>query len=100
MMEPIDLQTVIIRGVDAASQVNQMEHQTMAAQQNIAMTQMQQVAQETRQVNRSNIVREKNVGSSTEGGGGGTYTPSGKRERKRKDSLVDDLHGRVLDVRL
>jgi len=72
----------------------------MAAQQNIAMTQMQQVAQETRQVNRSNIVREKNVGSSTEGGGGGTYTPSEKRKRKRKDSLVDDLHGRVLDVRL
>ncbi|RKX46783.1 MAG: hypothetical protein DRP27_00385 [Thermotogae bacterium] len=101
-MEPIDLQTVIVRGVDAATQVSNETNQALLIQHHLSARQAEQIRRETTQVTTPRNVDQKTVRTSTEGGGQHTFYSGSRREggSRKKRSSMDDFRGHILDVRL
>jgi len=101
-VEPIDLQTVIVRGVDAANQVSNETNQAILIQHHLSARQAEQIRRDATQVITPRNVDQKTVRTSTESGGQQAFYGGSRREGKsrQKRSPVDDFRGRILDVRL
>lgn len=102
-MEPIDLQTVIVRGVEAANRASNDINQSVVAQQYVSARQAEQIRRESSQVVSKNNVDRKEIRSSTEEASNrqAFYSGENKRqERNKKRSSLDDFRGQILDVRL
>ncbi|HCZ05592.1 MAG: hypothetical protein PWP37_533 [Thermotogota bacterium] len=102
-MEPIDLQTVIVRGVEAANRASNDINQSVVAQQYVSARQAEQIRRESSQVVSKNNVDRKEIRSSTEETSNqqAFYRGEKKRqERNKKRSSLDDFRGQILDVRL
>ncbi len=103
MVNPVDVQALVVRAVDASQSINQVQNAPLAAQHTGQMTEMQRFEHEKNMVVHTNASEEKNVQNSLEGGNRGFYSPSGRREgyeTKNKRFLRDDKRGLILDVRL
>ncbi len=102
MVNPIDVQGFIVRAVDSTQSVNQAINAANAAQHTGMMENVQRMEHERHTVNPRSNVEQSRVGTSTEGGSRGAYTPFfGRRGRRELDRrLKDDKRGMILDVRL
>lgn len=102
-MEPIDLQTVIVRGIEAANRASNDINQSVVAQQYVSARQAEQIRRESSQVVSKNNVDSKEIRSSTEEASNQQAFYSGEKkreERNKKRSSLDDFRGQILDVRL
>ena len=103
MVNPVDVQALVVRAVDASQSVNQVQNAPLAAQHTGQMTEVQRFEHERNMVVHANAAEEKNVQNSLEGENRGFYSPGGGRrgyERKNRSLLRDDKRGLILDVRL
>ncbi len=103
MVNPVDVQALVVRAVDASQSINQVQNAPLVAQHTGQMTEVQRFEHERNMVVRTNAPEEKNVQNSLEGENRGFYSPSGRRGRsyeKARRFLRDEKRGLILDVRL
>ncbi|MBC7123158.1 MAG: hypothetical protein H5T94_08005, partial [Pseudothermotoga sp.] len=80
MVNPVDLQTMIVRGVDVSSSASQQVNAQIALAQMTNAQMIQKSAQHSRMVNPREAVEQKMVGSSTEERSSSSfYRPSSRR---------------------
>lgn len=98
MVNPVDLQTVIVRGVDVSLSASQQIN-THIALAHLANTQMVQRSEhQLRTVNPRSGIEGKTVGSSTEERSSAFYRPSSRKPIVREER--EEGKGTILDVRL
>uniref|UniRef100_A0A832I827 Uncharacterized protein n=1 Tax=Pseudothermotoga hypogea TaxID=57487 RepID=A0A832I827_9THEM len=100
MVNPVDLQTMIVRGVDVSSTASQQVNAQIALAHLTNVQMLQKSTQQSRTVNPREGVEQKTVGSSTEERSSSSfYRPS-----SRRNVPVNETHepekGTILDVRL
>ncbi len=100
MVNPVDLQTVIVRSVDVSSNISQQVNAQIALAQMTNAQMIQRSAQQSRMVNPSEAVEQKTVGSSTEERSSSSfYRPSSRRNVPVNETREPEK-GTILDVRL
>ncbi len=102
MVNPVDVQAVVVRAVEAAQNVNQVQNAPLAAQQAGLMTSVQRMERERETVNQARETEGKEVKNSLEGGNRGFYYAGARRGPipKEEHLVRDDKRGLILDVRL
>jgi len=104
MVNPIEVQTFVVRAVDASQAVNQIQNAAYAAQHTGLFETMKQAEVERSRVNPQEKMENKNVRSSTEGSSSGTYVPfrrpRGAKALSKGNRIREDKKGILLDVRL
>ncbi len=104
MVNPVDVQALVVQSVDASQSINQVQNAPLAAQHTGQMTEMQRFDHERNMVTHTNAAEEKNVQNSLEGENRGFYSPGGRRRsrgyEKSRRFLRDEKRGLILDVRL
>ncbi|HBT39599.1 MAG: hypothetical protein H5T93_07025 [Pseudothermotoga sp.] len=100
MVNPVDLQTVIVRGVDVSSTVSQQVNAQIALAHLTNVQMIQKTEQQLRTVNPREGVEQKTIGSSTEERSSSSfYRPRARRNVSAQD-LREGEKGTILDVRL
>ena len=105
MVNPVEVQTFVVRAVDAAHNVNQIQNAALAEQHTNLLERVQRNEVERSQVNAQNKAEGKNVRNSMEGSNRGSYLPyrrrnSNPQEEELHPSVSDEKRGLILDVRL
>ncbi len=103
MVNPVDVQTFVVRAVDAAQNVNQIQNAPYAAQHTGLFENIQRAEHERNMVRPQEAVQQKNVQNSLEGSNRGFYAPAFRsrgRVEKEKPVISDEKRGLILDVRL
>lgn len=103
MVNPVDVQTFVVRAVDAAQNVNQVQNAPYAAQHTGLLENIQRAEQERNMVQAQQAIQQKNVQNSLEGSNRGFYAPAFRRRaapRENKKHVRDEKRGLILDVRL
>lgn len=102
MVRPVDLQTIFVRGVDAANQASFQSNQQLVAQQIAFHETIQKAYQQEKSVNPNQAAEEKNVRTSTEKGGRNPYLTYRKKGEKREKhiEIKEEKKGLLMDVRL
>lgn len=105
MVNPVDVQAMVVRAVDSVQSVSQVQNAPFAAQHVGLFENLQRIQQQMSSVQRSENVEQKNVQNSLEGGNRGAYTPFRRGYTASPKSEIasrvrDDKRGLILDVRL
>lgn len=98
MVNPVDLQTVIVRGVDVSSTASQQMNAQIALAHLMSSQMLQRSEQQLRTVNPRGGIEGRTVGSSTEERASTFYRPSPRRHAAREER--EEGKGTILDVRL
>jgi len=98
LLRPVDLQVVIVKGVDNAQNVSYSQQLMSSAQQIMSLEEQKKIAEDRHRVLARDESRNPNVHTSTESRGNGNYYSSQKRGKKKQN--VDPYRGKVIDVRL
>lgn len=100
MVNPIDLQTVVVRGIDVSTNVSQQVNAQVALAHLTNAQMVQRSVQQLRTVNPRDGVEQKNVRSSTEERSSFSfYRPSPRRAAPSREERESEK-GTILDVRL
>ncbi len=103
MVDPVDVQALVVRAVDASQNINQVQNAPLAAQHVGQMMEVQRMEHERNMVTRANPSEEKNVQNSLEGENRGFYAPGRRgysRPKAERHLVRDDKRGLILDVKL
>ncbi|MCD6450161.1 MAG: hypothetical protein J7L34_06625 [Thermotogaceae bacterium] len=105
MVNPVEVQTFVVRAVDAAQNVNQLQNAVLAGQHTSLLERVQRNEVERSQVNAQNKAEGKSVRNSMEGSNRGSYLPyrrrgSNAQEEEVHPAVTDEKRGLILDVRL
>lgn len=105
MVNPVDVQAMVVRAVDSVQSVSQVQNAPFAAQHVGLFENLQRIQQQMTSVQRSENVEQKNVQNSLEGGNRGAYTPfrrgyAASLRVETASRVRDDKRGLILDVRL
>jgi len=98
LLRPIDLQVVIVKGVDNAQNMSYSQQMMSSAQQTVNLEEQKKMNENMHKVLARDESRNPNVRTSTESDGNKNYYFSGRR--KKKQQSVDPYRGKVIDVRL
>lgn len=99
MFRPIDLQVVIVKGVDNAQNMSYSQQMMDTSQQNLMAKEKQRNASKDQKILSRDEFRNPNAKTSSESDGGSGYTPYGAKKKKKQESL-DPYRGKVIDLRL
>ncbi len=104
MVNPIEVQTFVVRAVDAAQNVNQIQNAVLAAQQTGLFENVKRSEVERSRINPQERAEQKEVKNSLEGSNRGAYIPyrrrANLREERERKNFREDKKGLILDVRL
>lgn len=98
MLRPVDLQVVIVKGVDNAQNISYSQQLMSSAQQTVSVEEQKRFAENQHRVLAKDKTQNPNVRTSTESGGNGGYYFTQRRGKKKQS--VDPYRGKVIDIRL
>ncbi len=97
MLRPVDLQVVIVKGIDNVQNVSYSQQMMSSAQQTTSLEEQRKAMLNQSRVLSRDKTENLNFYNSKDGRGGGTYNYN-KHEKNKKSS--DPYRGKVIDVRL
>ncbi len=99
MFRPIDLQVVIVKGVDNAQNMSYSQQMMDTSQQNLATKESQKNSLNAKKVMSREEFQNPNARTSTDSNGNPSYSSYGMKKKKKTES-VDPYRGKVIDLRL